>query len=72
MSDKGNRSNPNQTRVEGHRDPQDGAHINASGEPRIGKQGGAVHQETRDHSKHNDQGQSGHKPQKHSPAEEKH
>lgn len=29
------------------------------------------HQESRDHNKHNDPGQSGHAPQKHKPAEEK-
>jgi hypothetical protein len=33
---------------------------------------GGMHQESRDHNKHNNPGQSGHKPQKHSPAEEKH
>jgi hypothetical protein len=32
---------------------------------------GGMHQESRDHNKHNNPGQSGHKPQKHSPAEEK-
>jgi hypothetical protein len=31
-----------------------------------------MNQESRDHNKHNDAGQSGHKPQKHGPAEEKH
>jgi hypothetical protein len=31
-----------------------------------------MNQESRDHHKHNNAGQSGHKPQKHSPAEEKH
>lgn len=36
-----------------------------------GRQGGATHQESRDHNKHNDPGQSRQKPQKHSPAEEK-
>ena len=30
-----------------------------------------MNQESRDHNKHNNPGQSGHKPQKHSPAEEK-
>jgi len=30
-----------------------------------------AHQESRDHNKHNNQGQGDHKPQKHSPAEEK-
>ena len=29
-------------------------------------------QESRDHNKHNNAGQAGHKPQHHSPAEEKH
>ena len=73
MSSKGNRSNPNETRIAGHPDDQDHqAHINASGKPDIGQQGGANHQETRDHNKHNHAGQSGHKPQKHNPAEEKH
>jgi hypothetical protein len=32
---------------------------------------GGMHQESRDHNKHNNPGQSGHKPQEHSPAEEK-
>ncbi len=31
-----------------------------------------AHQESRDHNKHNHQEQGGHKPQKHSPAQEKH
>jgi hypothetical protein len=31
-----------------------------------------MHQESRDHNKHNDPGQSGHKPQEPSPAQEKH
>jgi hypothetical protein len=34
--------------------------------------GGGPHQESRDHNKHNDPGQSGHKPQEPSPAQEKH
>ena len=33
---------------------------------------GGLNQESRDHNKHNHPGQSGHGPQKHSPAEEKH
>ncbi len=33
---------------------------------------GGMHQESRDHNKHNDPGQSGHKPQEPSPAQEKH
>jgi hypothetical protein len=32
---------------------------------------GGLYQESRDHNKHNDPGQSGHKPQEHSPAQEK-
>jgi hypothetical protein len=71
MSSNGNRSNPNETRVAGHRE-NDQAHVNASGQPDIGKQGGVTHQETRDHNKHSNAGQSGHKPQQHSPAQEKH
>jgi hypothetical protein len=79
MSTTGNRSNPNQTRLEGRQDGGgDRAHANASGKSEIGRQGGAgqgagaTHQETREHNKHNHAGQSGHKPQKHNPAEEKH
>jgi len=73
MSSTGNRSNPNETRMSGHpdgRNRQD--HTGASGTPEIGRQGGITHQETREHNKHNEPGQSGHKPQKHSPAQEKH
>lgn len=33
---------------------------------------GGMHQESRDHNKHNNSGQAGHKPQKHSPEQEKH
>jgi hypothetical protein len=73
MSSKGNRSNPNETRISGHPDNQgDQAHANASGTPEVGRQGGETHQESRDHNKHNNAGQSGHKPQQHSPAQEKH
>jgi hypothetical protein len=32
---------------------------------------GGMHQESRDHNKHNNSGQAGHKPQKHSPEQEK-
>ena len=71
MSSTGNRSNPNETRVSGHKD-SDRAQVNASGQPDTGKQGGATHQESRDHNKHNNAGQTGHKPQQHSPAQEKH
>ena len=31
-----------------------------------------MNQESRDHNKHNNSGQSGHKPQKHTPDQEKH
>ena len=71
MSSTGNRSNPNETRISGHQE-DDKPQVNASGKPDIGKQGGATHQESRDHNKHNHSGQSGHKPQQHSPAQEKH
>ena len=40
--------------------------------PAGGKQGGATHRESRDHNKHNNPGQSGHKPQQPNPAQEKH
>jgi hypothetical protein len=33
---------------------------------------GGMNQESRDHNKHNDPGQTGHKPQKFGPANEKH
>ena len=33
---------------------------------------GGLNQESRDHNKHNNAGQGGHKPQQHSPAQEKH
>jgi hypothetical protein len=71
MSSTGNRSNPNETRVAGHQDSHQ-AHVNASGKPDTGKQGGETHQESRDHNKHNNPGQTGHKPQSHDPAQEKH
>jgi hypothetical protein len=38
----------------------------------LGVSFGGMHQESRDHNKHNKGGQVGHKPQKHTPAEEKH
>ncbi|WP_262298543.1 hypothetical protein [Microvirga sesbaniae] len=76
MSSTGNRSHPNETRIAG-RPKDDKAHGDAGGKPEfdkpeIGKQGGATHQESRDHNKHNNAAQSGHAPQKHSPAQEKH
>jgi hypothetical protein len=73
MSSTGNRDNPNLTRTQGHHSqPDGGSNTNASGEPDVGKNGGLSHQESRDHNKHNNPGQSGHKPQQHKPAEEKH
>ncbi|RDI53653.1 hypothetical protein [Microvirga subterranea] len=64
MSSNGNRSQPNQTRVAGHQ-PQaagrDGGRIET----------GVSHQEDREHNKHNHSGQSGHKPQHHTPDQEK-
>jgi hypothetical protein len=71
MSSTGNRSNPNQTRMAGHRADEQ-PQVNASGKPEIGRQGGETHQETREHNKRNHQEQTGHKPQKHSPDQEKH
>jgi hypothetical protein len=39
--------------------------------PHTGASKGGQHQESRDHNKHNNSGQGDHKPQKHSPAQEK-
>ena len=52
--------------------PHERAHIAAQDEreSEFSVSGGGVNQES-DHNKHNDEGQSGHKPQQHSPAEEK-
>lgn len=73
MSSTGNRSNPNETRIAGHGGGQkDQAHVNSSGKPDVGQQGGLSHQESRDHNKHNRSDQSGHKPQHHNPSQEKH
>jgi hypothetical protein len=45
----------------------------SSREPReANRRGGTEMQESRDHNKHNHSGQTGHKPQSHGPAEEKH
>ncbi|MBQ0824108.1 hypothetical protein HPT29_002595 [Microvirga terrae] len=71
MSSTGNRSNPNETRIGGRPETNE-ARGDAGAKPDIGRQGGATHQESRDHNKHNKAGQSGHAPQKHSPAQEKH
>ncbi len=64
MSSNGNRSQPNHTRVAG-RQPQ--AVERESERPETG----VSHQEDRDHNKHNRSGQSGHKPQRHTPDQEK-
>ena len=82
MSSTGNRSNPNGTRLQGKpdeasRDPNrsDIAKQMQADSKSLGgrsSMSGGSNQETREHNKSNDPGQSGHKPQKHSPAEEKH
>jgi hypothetical protein len=64
MTSTGNRSNPNLTRTQGRQDDP--------GKTGVEGEGGSSHQESRDHNKHNNSGQSGHKPQRHNPAEEKH
>jgi hypothetical protein len=80
MSSAGNRSNPNQTRTGGH--PADGSEnpnrsdITDRTQAGSSSPGGRTmssgsNRETREHNKHNHQTQSGHKPQQHSPAEEK-
>jgi hypothetical protein len=67
MSSTGNRSHPNRTRTNGQPETPD-----AAGTPGGAGTAGGSHQESRDHHKHNNPGQSGHKPQRHGPAEEKH
>ena len=83
MSEKGNRSQPNSTRIGGK--PETGPQNpnrsditdrmqadSKSAGGRAPMTGGGSHQESRDHHKHNEPGQSGHKPQRHhSPDEEK-
>jgi hypothetical protein len=72
MSSNGNRSQPNLVRTQGHQDqPDDRQGTDGGGRPDAGRNGGPSHQESRDHNKHNNPGQSGHKPQRHGPAEEK-
>ncbi|HEX2137699.1 MAG TPA: hypothetical protein VHG30_17690 [Microvirga sp.] len=63
MSSTGNRSNPNQTRTSGHPSAPESSQGGAAHE--------GTHRETREHNKHNDPGQAGHKPQRHTPAQEK-
>ncbi len=88
MSEKGNRSQPNGVRVDGKPDmtPEnpnrsditdqtqaDAKSVGGRAPMMTGGPQGGPHQESRDHNKHNNGGQSGHKPQAHhSPAEEKH
>jgi hypothetical protein len=78
-----NRSNPNSVRVDGKPDtsPQNPNRSDITDRTQADSKspGGrepmmaqGSHQESRDHNKHNNAGQSGHKPQHHSPAEEKH
>ena len=64
MSTKGNRGNPNQTRTAGRQ--------NQPEQPSAGSAEGGSHQESRDYHKHSNPGQDGHKPQRHTPAQEKH
>ncbi len=40
-------------------------------EPEAGNEARATHRESRNHNKHNDPGQSGHRRQEHGPAEER-
>ncbi len=83
MSQHGNRSQPNSVRVDGKPDtsPQNPNRSDLTDEAQADSKstGGRApmmsqgsQQENRDHNKHNASGQSGHKPQAHSPAEEKH
>jgi hypothetical protein len=53
--------------------PAEQAHVPAPNkrESEFAVSRGGINQES-DHNKHNDEGQRGHKPQQHSPAEEKH
>jgi hypothetical protein len=70
---QGNKTHEQQVKIlerkdDGHRkDANQSEAVGAfgSGTPRT------VNQESRDHNKHNNPGQSGHGPQKHNPAEEK-
>ncbi len=86
MSQNGNRSQPNSVRVDGKPDtgPEnpnrsditdrtqaDSKSVGGRAPMMTGGPGGGSHLESRDHNKHNHDGQSGHKPQKHSPDEEK-
>jgi hypothetical protein len=82
LSSTGNRNNPNGTRVQGKPD-EASQNLNRSDVTkdrqadskttggRASATGGSQ-QETREHNKPDRQGQSGHKPQRHSPVEEKH
>ncbi|WP_046865780.1 hypothetical protein [Microvirga massiliensis] len=82
MSSDGNRSQPNSVRTGGKQDggPENSNRSDitdraqADSKSPCGKTpaiGSDSHQASRDHNKHNNPGQSGHKLQQHSPAEEK-
>jgi hypothetical protein len=80
---QGKKTHEQQLRILEHKDdlpkphepiaPREPAHIpnREARESEFPVSRGGLHQES-DHSKHNDAGQSGHKPQQHTPAEEKH
>ncbi|ACL56252.1 hypothetical protein [Methylobacterium nodulans] len=70
----GDKTHAQQQRIIEHRD---GPNVPAGGGARIRTDADptrppSAHQESRDHNKHNNPGQEGHRPQKHGPAEEKH
>ena len=82
MSNSGNRSHPNSVRTGGVPDdgPANPVRSDLTGRTqaptkspraRDPTQNAGSHQESRDHNKHNNPGQSGHSPQKHNAAEEK-
>ncbi|MDB5510844.1 MAG: hypothetical protein JWR08_327 [Enterovirga sp.] len=68
----GNKTHEQQLRIIEHREgpnvPADSPVRRDGAEP---ASAGGFNQESRDHNKHNNAGQAGHKRQKHSPAEEK-
>ena len=69
----GNKTHEQQLKIIEHREgpnvpPEEPAGRDSA--PPVSRAG--LHQETRDHNKHNHAGQTGHKRQSHSPAEEKH
>ncbi|MFE1597671.1 hypothetical protein [Methylobacterium sp. ID0610] len=69
----GDKTHAQELRTIEHRE---GPNVPAGGGARIRTSADPVrpptnHQESRDHNKHNNPGQEGHRPQKHGPAEEK-